>query len=296
MNENEILTPKPLSDKQVGFFLHQGYLIVENLLNDDECQEILDDAIKITRNDYHFKGNFPTISPKEPEQNILNKVLCIHQPHHCSPIINKYISHKFISGALSQIVGAHLPFWDRSVKCMQSMYFLKPPGYQGQAWHQDEIYIPTRDRSLTGAWIALEDAKQENGCLWILPKSHQSGRLYDQKPHLHRDEFDTSEESYGFDDLDEIPVEVKKGSVVFFNGYLLHRSKKNRSNHSRKVLVNHYMTASSLLPWASGIAKEDSRKIQLVSGRDPYAYRGTIRLEEIFFRQCEMSEKFYDDE
>ena len=26
-------------------------------------------------------------------------------------------------------------------KCMQSMYFAKPPGKPGQAWHQDEIYI-----------------------------------------------------------------------------------------------------------------------------------------------------------
>ncbi len=28
---------------------------------------------------------------------------------------------------------------------------------------------PERDRSVTAAWIALDDATVENGCLWMLP-------------------------------------------------------------------------------------------------------------------------------
>src|SRR5437762_1510431 len=81
------------------------------------------------------------------------------------------------------LIGAHLPYWDGSVKAMQSMFFTKPPGYPGQAWHQDEIYIPTRDRTLCGAWVALDDATIENGCLYVIPKSHRSGYLYPQHPH-----------------------------------------------------------------------------------------------------------------
>ncbi len=34
---------------------------------------------------------------------------------------------------------------------------------------QDECFIPTRDRSLTAVWIAVDDATVENGCLWVLP-------------------------------------------------------------------------------------------------------------------------------
>ena len=36
-----------------------------------------------------------------------------------------------------------------NVKAMQSMLFIKSEGKPGQAWHQDEFFIPTRDRSLT---------------------------------------------------------------------------------------------------------------------------------------------------
>ncbi len=56
------------------------------------------------------------------------------------------------------------------------------------------------------------------------------------------DEFDDAPESYGFDDSGATPVEAPAGSVVFFNGYLLHRSKRNLSNTYRRALVNHYMS------------------------------------------------------
>ena len=64
------------------------------------------------------------------------------------------------------------------------------------------------------------------------------------------DEFDTHDDmAYGFDESPQIPVEVKAGGVVFFNGYLLHQSLKNRTESSyRRVLVNHYLSCESLLP------------------------------------------------
>jgi ectoine hydroxylase-related dioxygenase (phytanoyl-CoA dioxygenase family) len=160
------------------------------------------------------------------------------------------------------------------------MLFVKSPGLPGQSWHQDEIYIPTRDRSLTGAWIAIDDATVENGTLWVIPKSHKKGYLYPQKENTNNEDFDYTQESYGFDSSEEIPVEVPAGSVVFFNGYLLHRSAKNRSQNYRRVLVNHYLNAYSLLPWnkeeGQSVANSDIRRIVPVAGIDPYAWKGVI--------------------
>ena len=72
-------------------------------------------------------------------------------------------------------------------------------------------------------------------------------------------------------------MEVKAGSIVFFNGYLLHRSLPNHARAGfRRVLVNHYMSAESLLPWhppAGGqtMGTADFRDIFMVTGEDPYA-------------------------
>jgi ectoine hydroxylase-related dioxygenase (phytanoyl-CoA dioxygenase family) len=168
-----------------------------------------------------------------------------------------------------------------NVKAMQSMLFVKSEGKPGQAWHQDEHFIPTRDRSLTAAWIALDDATLDNGCLWVIPGSHRRGVLY---PDRDQDdpEYDCTEEAYGFPytEADAVPVEIPAGAALIFNGYLLHRSLKNSGTRGyRRALVNHYMSAESLLPWRSEaegdhVGEADFRDIVLVAGDDPYAYKG----------------------
>ena len=63
------------------------------------------------------------------------------------------MSHPKLTNILTSIVSPN-------VKTMQSMFFVKAPGKPGQAWHQDEIFIPTRDKSLVGAWIALDEMQR----------------------------------------------------------------------------------------------------------------------------------------
>ena len=290
-----IVVPQPASQSQVQSFVEDGFLVMPGLINETEIEELKRDTIRIARGDYPCEGITPAPDGTSDEE-ILKNILCIHQPHFVSPTMLRYTKHPAVCGVLSQITAAHLPYWDGSVKCMQSMLFVKPPEFQGQAWHQDEIYIPTRDRSLVGAWIAMDDASIQNGCLYVIPQSHRSGYLYPQRAHNNPDEFDVSPESFGFDDTSEVPVEVKAGSVVFFNGYLLHRSRKNRSSVYRRVLVNHYCNAWSLLPWqvlaGESPATADRRCIISVAGVDPYSWKGTDNPpSNVWLRSCKANEK-----
>jgi len=270
----------PIGPEQVRFFIDNGYLVVPDLVTQVERDELSADLVALARGVYPCE-QLPPAPAELSDHEVLERILCLHQPHYVSPVIRRYVAHTGIVGVLSQITGAHLPHWDGAVKCMQSMYFAKSPGKPGQAWHQDEMYIPTRDRSLVGAWIAIDDATIDNGCLWVIPGSHRMGYLYPRKPPTDLDEYDGSDQCFEFDDTLAVPVEVKKGSVVFFNGYLLHKSLKNRSANSyRRILVNHYMNAWSLLPWTQttqdvSVAQADSRCIVPVHGQDPYAWKGT---------------------
>lgn len=270
------------TDEQVRHFVEQGYLVVEDLVTPDERAEILEDTDKFARGEYPV-SNRPSSAADEPtpHNGEQTDILAIHFPHWVSPVMHAAVQHPGVAGIVRQVAGAHLPFWDGSAKCMQSMLFVKPSGLPGQAWHQDERFIPTRDRSLVGAWIALDDATVENGCLWVLPGSHRNGYIWPFKPHGRPDEFDTTDEAYGFDDSASVAVEVKAGDVVFFNGYLLHRSFKNRSQGFRRALVNHYCNAWSLLPWfpygapvqSFDVATADFRTV-VPLGTDPYAEKG----------------------
>lgn len=213
----------------------------------------------------------------------IENVLAIHFPHKLSDLIRETMAHPSIVSVLTEVIGPN-------VKCMQSMFFVKNAGKPGQAWHQDEAFIPTRDRSLTGAWIALDDATVENGCLWVLPGSHHSGIIWPMRDHASA-EFDVTKSAYGFPyrDEDAVPVEVPAGSVVFFNGYLLHRSLRNRAAVGfRRALVFHYMSAELLLPWTCGgrvPPTQDNRDVVLVAGEDPYAWKGLEDHHPVFLRR-----------
>lgn len=176
-----------------------------------------------------------------------------------------------------------------NVKCLQTMLFMKAPGKKGQAWHQDEYYIPTRDRSLTGLWIALEDADVENGCLWVIPGSHKDGFIRRRVQNESQEFADidiTDIEPYSKADF--CKVEVPEGSAVIFNGYLLHMSLQNKStDRFRRALVAHYSSAETMLPWDQDgriDLTHDFRDIFMISGVDPYAYKGITDLSKPFVR------------
>src|SRR5690606_38776854 len=106
----------------------------------------------------------------------------------------------------------------------------------------------------------------------------------DNKDYADVDTIDVSD----YDEGDRIPVAVNRGSVVFFNGYTLHSSLKNRTpDHFRMALVNHYMSAESMLPWDQDgklPPTEDLRDIVMVAGEDPYAYKGTVDVNKPYLR------------
>lgn len=261
-----------------------GFLVCENLYSPDEINELRDETVRLCRNEGGLIGGVEAAKPDEDDMAVLQRILCVHFPHKLSEMMMRYMKHEKIVQVLTQIIGP-------DVKAMQSMLFIKAAGKPGQAWHQDEYYIPTRDRSLTGVWIALDDAHTENGCLWMIPGSHRRSILWPQKWHDNR-EFDCSSESYNFPYTDDqaVPVEIKAGGVAFFNGYTLHRSLPNRATSGfRRALVNHYMSADSLLPWRPGkagesIATTDYRDIVMVAGQDPYEWKGTEEIAHAHVR------------
>ena len=278
-----------LGAEAADFYRENGFLVVTDALSEEDLRALKEETVAFCRGRRGTvlkDGKAPAYMQREAElsdEEVQRELLCIHHPHKQSERVRRYLADPAIVRVLTSVIGPN-------VKCMQSMLFIKSAGKPGQAWHQDEDFIPTRDRSLTGAWIAIDEATTENGCLWILPKSHQPGVLWPMHGHTDK-RFDCTHESYGFpyENEDAVAVEVPAGAVVFFNGYTLHRSLPNKTAGGfRRVLVNHYMSAESLLPWQSGedvpVAQRDSRDIVMVAGKDPYAYKGTEDLAHTHVR------------
>ncbi|HET6292554.1 MAG TPA: phytanoyl-CoA dioxygenase family protein, partial [Kribbella sp.] len=138
-----------------------GFVVLDHALNPGEVGKLLEEAVRIARGELGpIIGELP-VDAADTDEEVLRRYLCIHYPHKFSDLMLATMRHPAIVSALTKLIGPN-------VKAMQSMLFIKSEGKPGQAWHQDEMFIPTRDRSLTAAWIALDDATTENGCLWVL--------------------------------------------------------------------------------------------------------------------------------
>jgi|SRR5215204_1070965 len=278
--EHAYIKDAAISRENIGFYAQYGYLVAPGLLTSQEIEDLKKETTAIFRGERGYVEGMLEVGENETDADVLKKYVAIHFPHKISASIHASLSHKKIVDVLVNIVSPN-------VKCMQSMLFVKGPGKAGQAWHQDEFYIPTRDRSLAGVWIAIDDATIGNGCLWIIP-----GRPGYMMPRVKNDcneyaDVDTIDVSqYG--EEGPISVEVQSGSVVFFNGYTLHSSQRNKTTDCfRTALVNHYMSAESMLPWDQDgklAPTEDLRDIVLVAGEDPYGWKGIVDANEPYLR------------
>jgi ectoine hydroxylase-related dioxygenase (phytanoyl-CoA dioxygenase family) len=264
-------------------YRENGFLIAENLFTPNDIEKIKQEAISIFKGERGEMEGLVEIKEDAAHQEVLKNYNAIHFPHKISDQILSYLKDERVARVLQGIVS-------ENVKGVQSMLFVKAPGKPGQSWHQDEYFIPSRDRSLTGVWIAIDDAKIDNGCLWVIPGSHKAGSIRRRVKYEGNEYADLETcELQPYTKQDEVPVEIKAGSVLFFNGYLLHSSLRNKTKENyRMALVNHYISAESYLPWdPNGDFDKfvmDCRDIVMVAGKDPYAYKGTEDIARVFIR------------
>ncbi|WP_139958302.1 phytanoyl-CoA dioxygenase family protein [Flavicella sediminum] len=282
MNTKDGIVKENLCPANLAFYKKNGYLIAPQLFSNDFIQELKEETNAIFSGKRGKVEGVINLEPNLSEKEILSRYAAIHFPHKISPIMKQGASDTKIANLLSKLVSPN-------VKCLQTMLFVKGPGKKGQAWHQDEFFIPTRDRSLTGVWMALENADIENGCLWVIPGSHKDGIIKERIANTN-DQFADLEtlDTKPYTEKDFQPVPVKSGDVIIFDGYLLHMSLGNMSkDRFRRALVGHYCSAESMLPWDQDGRQsptQDFRDIFMVSGVDPYAYKGVEDLSKPFVR------------
>ena len=160
----------------------------------------------------------------------------------------------------------------RDPRILQSMVICKPPEIGGRVRpHQDSTFLYTDPPSAVGFWIALEDARADNGCLSFARGSHRrtgvrsrmvrktggggtefvdvdGARFPEGAYHqsVEGEDDETREETEGKrdeerGDQDEeyTLAEVKAGTLVLIHGNILHKSETNRSASSRFIYTFH---------------------------------------------------------
>jgi ectoine hydroxylase-related dioxygenase (phytanoyl-CoA dioxygenase family) len=258
----------PVSVAQYRTFHAEGYLVVPGLVNPADVQELVRHTEDILAGRIPLPGTKQRIAGWSMEE-IERQFNRTFMPHLESEIYERFLLHPRVLDLLEALIGP-------DVMAMQTMLFLKPPGSAGQGYHQDAYYIPTKPDTLCGAWLALDRADEENGCLWMtrgtqhepiypdmekVGQNHPPGALaglivIDNASHV-------DESVNGLTPIarkyagQEVPVVVEPGDVVFFQGHILHRSHTNRSrDRFRRSFVGHYANAHSYTRWNGGNAAQ----------------------------------------
>lgn len=166
------------------------------------------------------------------------------------------LTHKKIVAAVSDILGPNVVGWG-------SHFFCKMPGDgKAVAWHQDASYWPLSPSKAVTAWLAVDDADVENGCMRFVAGSHHHGHMTfrPSNPAEHNVLNQTIDNpfQYGHEVIDDMAA----GQISLHSDLLLHGSEANNSTRRRCGLTLRYAAADvhAYMDW--------NQKGVLVSGAD----------------------------
>ncbi len=256
-----------------GDYARDGFLVVPDFLSSWTCAGLIERAVQITaeqapsgprsvfstaeqarRSDEWFLESGDRVRCFFEEEALaadgslqvepgraINKIG--HALHDLEPVFSA-VSYDPRMRAVAAAVGMRDPL------AIQSMAIFKQPGIGGEVGcHQDATFLYTEPLSVTGFWIALEDATLDNGCLWVMPGGHLDPlRRRFQRKVGGGTEFTTLDARPlpRPGELSALPVAA--GTLVVLHGLLPHFSGANRSPRRRLAYALHCIEAAAEYP------------------------------------------------
>jgi ectoine hydroxylase-related dioxygenase (phytanoyl-CoA dioxygenase family) len=243
-----------VSPEQLQQYQTEGYVVIPGLFSAEEVE-------KYTQHFMSFRPAQPTDSDGRnkniDEGDPLKQYSRLMQPHRFDALSLDWLLDERLNTCLTGLLGAE-PY------AVQTMVYYKPAGSRGQALHQDQFYLRVNPGTCMAAWLALDDCDAENGCLQVVPGTHEIPVLCSKEADL--------EESFTTDTVDlpegmtPVPVEMKAGDVLFFNGQLVHGSFANTSkDRFRRSLIGHYLVgeAQQVAHWYHPVLRMDGTEVEL---------------------------------
>jgi phytanoyl-CoA hydroxylase len=259
-----------LNPDQIKDFHERGYLVLESLFSAHQIDRLKQAAMGIVK-DFDVDQHRTVFSTKDRDTgrddyffDSAEAVHCFLEEDALSPsgelIRPKELAINKIGHAMHDLVAAFTSFCRQAVigqilrdlglqdpMLWQTMYIFKQPSIGGEVrWHQDASYLITEPATVTGMWVAVEDATKKNGCMWMQPGEHRS-------PLREIYQVDWDRRVGQLTERDKTPwavekavaVEAPAGSLVLFQDHMPHYSSKNTSNRSRQAFTMHVADSGS---------------------------------------------------
>ncbi|MBX7165477.1 MAG: phytanoyl-CoA dioxygenase family protein [Pirellulales bacterium] len=221
-----------LTDDQIAFYHEHGYLAGIRILDDQQCDRLLEELQQIA--DPASPGHelfYEFHSNESPDPNrVLFHALGAWR---IAPGFHDLLWHPAFTVPASQLLGGAVRFWHDQLFC-------KPAHHGGVvAWHQDYSYW-TRTKPLAHltCWIGLDPATRDNGCLQYVPGSHRwdllpitglAGNMDAISQVLSPEQFAALQQP--------VTIELPRGCCSFHHPLMVHGSRENRTAQPRRAVV-----------------------------------------------------------
>ena len=227
-----------LSEAQVKQYRDLGYVRGGQVLDDAWIDELQSETLRVIAD--RDNGGRQPVWCKNIAASGMGEVWQIVNIWEASEAFRRLVFHPGIAQAVGLLSES------RTVRLWHDQIQYKPAGTGGvNMWHQDSIYWPIispKERQIT-AWIALDDADVDNGCMSMVPASHKWG---DASSVLHAlKEFGAMPPTWNGHPTPVVACPVPRGFIHFHHSMTWHGSPANASGRPRRAIALHFMTAET---------------------------------------------------
>ena len=262
ITENRIL-----SLQDIEKFHYEGFLVLTNFIDREsfittiiqEYSKVLHDLCQILYKQNEISSDYSNLSfnerlihlyqetGREFAQNFdfsLPSEVKSDTPFWVGPAVFNILTNQKLLDAVELLIGPEIfsnPVQHVRIKPPEQ---LLPKGASDSAlvgstaWHQDNGVVTTEadDTNMLTVWISLSEATEEQGCLMLIPGSHET-KLRTHCPHSRKGLLIPNK----LLELDRMtPVPTNPGDVILMNKYTCHGSLPNESDTVRWSLDLRY--------------------------------------------------------
>lgn len=224
--------------KHVAQFKEDGYLLVRGALGPDELSDVTAGLMRLVSGDVEgYRG-------LQYEKSVRGRLDELSKEERVAAVrkLQFFVGHDDRLTALSGNPGL--------LKVLEAIIGAKPGLFANQAmvkparigrekpWHQDHAYFDLpMGTQIVSAWVSVDAATRENGCMHVIPGSHREGPVV----HFQVRDWQICDDQVDLPRI--VAVETQPGDILLWDGLLHHGTPPNRSDRGRRALQLHYWPA-----------------------------------------------------
>ena len=210
-----------LSEEQLRDYERDGFVLVRGLITAEEA-----DVLRTESHDLIGRlsdASDPTwASARDLAGGAPTSLQHSHDVQFYSAAFSKMLVDSRFTDVAGQVIGTP------NVQLHHTKMFVKPPE-KGSPFpmHQDHPFFPHTYHRMAAAIFFLDDAREEKGCVRVVPGSYKNGPL----EHISEGSFHLPTDTWPIEK--SIPVPAQAGDVIFFSYLTVHASGVNTSDEAR---------------------------------------------------------------